>query len=758
MSDIKEYTFQTLIGAQVDFEKNGKTKKVRITGIKIPKIQRDYAQGRTSKDVTKIRNNFLSSIYKTIEEKSHLTLDFIYGDIEEDKDFEEKDDSSSDEKKYCLIPLDGQQRLTTLFLLHWYAAKKEIPQDKEKYEFLKSFSYETRVSSRDFCKKLVDDFNPDFENLLKTEKAGNTEDSLSETIRNQPWFLFDWKNDPTINSMLVMLDAIHSMFKNSNGLWDAVRTCVGFYFLPLSEMGLSDELYIKMNSRGKPLTPFEHFKADFEKMIKETSSELESYFNHHFDVEWADVFFPYRGENNIIDDEMLRFFKFASSILCYEQELPYSDDEYELANTLYGEKNPRKKENIEYLKLCFDCLKNVPDLKDFFDKNFTKSGYEPGKVTLFYNQDLFQDCCNLFGDYSGKNRKFPLNEYILFYGVLIFLQNKNSLTLDEFKFRIRIIRNLVWNSSDEIRDDRPQRMKNILEETKNVILNGKISQSEKNKVNFNSRQKEEEIKKISFFKNEKDEKLKNNLLRLESNYLLQGCIEIVGLENRDNFARFCTLFENPKKSYDAINRALLSIGDYSQFISWRYQIGSENDSSWHNLFHPSEQRQGFEKTKKILNSLLEKNLFDASSLNDFADSYIKNPAVQKDWRYYLIKYDSMRSGKFGMYYWKSKNKKEKPYELIMMNTEKSTNGYNWEIFSRCLQQKFPKNLSLGNYASYGNLLLLKGKNITVEVLNSEIVLKNDDKTVEQIPVPQDKDGIDETDRVELLEAKLKTYF
>lgn len=157
-------------------------------------------------------------------------------------------------------------------------------------------------------------------------------------------------------------------------------------------------------------------------------------------------------------------------------------------------------------------------------------------------------------------------------------------------------------------------------------------------------------------------------------------------------------------------------------------------------------------------SLLEKNLFDAGSLNDFADSYIKNPAVQKDWRYYLIKYDSMRSGKFGMYYWETKNKKEKPYELIMMNTEKSTNGYNWEIFSRCLQQKFPENLSLGNYATYGNLLLLKGKNITVEVLNSEIVLKNDDKTVEQIPVPQNKDGIDETDRVELLEAKLKTYF
>lgn len=750
MSEIKEYTFETLIGAPAEIEKNGKKKTVRITDIVIPKIQRDYAQGRTSKDVTKIRKNFLSSIYKSIESKKHQTLDFIYGDVEE----EEIEDSSSDEKKYLLTPLDGQQRLTTLFLLHWYAAKKEISGESKKYDFLNHFSYAARFSLRDFCKNLVK-FTPDFKNLLKSE---NNEDSLSKTICDQPWFLYEWKSDPTIKSMLVMLDAIHSMFKDTSNLWGSLKASIGFYFLPLSQMGLSDELYIKMNSRGKPLTPFEHFKADFEKMIKETSTELGTYFNHHFDVEWADVFFPYRGENNIIDDEMLKFFKFAGSVLCYEQELPYSDDEYELAKILYGGENQKRKENIEYLKLCFDCLRNVPDLKDFFDKNFAKSGYAPGKVTLFYNQDLFQDCCNLFGDYSGKNRKFPLGEYILFYGVMIYLQNINSIRFDDFKFRIRIIRNLVWNSSDEIRDDRPQRMKNILEETKNIILSGKVSQPEKNKVNFNSRQKEEETRKISFFQSEKNENIKNNLLKLESNYLLQGCIEVVGLENPGNFARFCGLFENKNKSYDAINRAMLSLGDYSQFISWRYQIGSENDSSWRDLFRLSEQRQGFENTKRILNSLLEKNLLTCDALNDFADSCVENPATPKDWRYYLVKYGSMRSGRFGMYYWKSKSSAKNPYEIIMMNTEKSTSGYNWEIFSQCLEKKYPENLSLGNYATYGDKLLLKGKNITVDVLNSEFILREVENVIETIPVPQNKDGIDTVDRVEFLEEKLKEYF
>ena len=52
------------------------------------------------------------------------------------------------------MPLDGQQRLTTLFLLHWYAAKREnIPAGQ--WEVLKKFSYATRPSARRFCEQLL---------------------------------------------------------------------------------------------------------------------------------------------------------------------------------------------------------------------------------------------------------------------------------------------------------------------------------------------------------------------------------------------------------------------------------------------------------------------------------------------------------------------------------------------------------------------------------------------------------------------------
>ena len=76
-----------------------------VSKIEIPMIQRDYAQGRKSSDVSKIRSRFLESLYNSLTQKKSIKLDFVYGEITDNN---------------TLIPLDGQQRLTTLFLLHLY--------------------------------------------------------------------------------------------------------------------------------------------------------------------------------------------------------------------------------------------------------------------------------------------------------------------------------------------------------------------------------------------------------------------------------------------------------------------------------------------------------------------------------------------------------------------------------------------------------------------------------------------------------------
>ncbi|MDE7089642.1 MAG: DUF262 domain-containing protein, partial [Prevotella sp.] len=148
-----------------------------VNSILIPKIQRAYAQGRTDARTSKTRERFLASIFGKITANAPLTLDFIYGHV----------------NKGCLIPLDGQQRLTTLWLLHWYAAKKENVET----DILDKFTYNTRYSARDFIKRLS----------LYTPKR-NGKGKLSENIRNEGWFPLDWGNDPTVGGMFVMLDTI----------------------------------------------------------------------------------------------------------------------------------------------------------------------------------------------------------------------------------------------------------------------------------------------------------------------------------------------------------------------------------------------------------------------------------------------------------------------------------------------------------------------------------------------------------------------
>jgi len=331
-----------------------------IKSIEIPIIQRDYAQGRKNKEVARIRECFITVLYDALVEKSEpVKLDFIYGNITDNK----------------LIPLDGQQRLTTLFLLHWYIAMNENISEPE-YSILNNFTYKTRFSSQHFCESLVKR-KPDF-----------TYDKLSDWITDQNWFMYSWEKDPTIDSMLTMLDDIHSRFRHTSGLWEKLsKYKISFYFLPLEEMGLTDSLYIKMNSRGKPLTPFEHFKADFEKIIKNVSEELYKEFIHKVDIAWVDMLWKYRGDDDVTDDEFMRYYRFVTEIICYKSDIEILENDFDLAVEVYGAKNANAKENLKYLFRSFDCWKELDSIDDLFNKYFSRHSYEKNKVCL-YTDDI----------------------------------------------------------------------------------------------------------------------------------------------------------------------------------------------------------------------------------------------------------------------------------------------------------------------------------------------------------------------------------
>jgi len=281
-------------------------KFIQENTIEIPIIQRDYAQGRIGKE--QLRTSFLKELKEALDKKQLLKLDFVYGSVENGH----------------LQPLDGQQRLTTLWLLHWYIALK-AEKLKEASNILKNFSYETRISSRELCKKLCE---ADFTQFI--------EGSVVDFITQQTWFYSSWKQDPTIQAMLRMLggttneeeakDNIEAVFKGGDfsEYWTRLTSeeaPIAFYYQPLKDFGLSDDLYIKMNARGKQLTPFENFKADLigyiEQQAKDEKNDKKEEWNDLLEVykgipilldtDWMDIFWKNKSENYQIDEVYYTF-------------------------------------------------------------------------------------------------------------------------------------------------------------------------------------------------------------------------------------------------------------------------------------------------------------------------------------------------------------------------------------------------------------------------------------------------------------------
>lgn len=698
-----------------------------LSKIEIPMIQRDYAQGRKSQEVDRIRKRFLSSIYTALTENKPLKLDFVYGDIDDNK---------------VLTPLDGQQRLTTLFLLHWYIARHEDV-EASKMEFLHHFSYETRFSARTFCQHLVD-YTPDF-----------AVENLSEDIIDQSWMPLDWKNDPTINAMLNMLDDIHKMFNETSGLWPLLEEgCIGFYFLSIKDMGLTDELYIKMNSRGKPLTEFEHFKAEWEGYMQKLNADVADRISRKIDLSWTDILWPYKGDNDIIDDEFIKYFRYLCAVIYYKkypnEQIP--EDIFDLTKALFSDKKDDAMDNLLFIENAFDCLDGL-DIKVSFETFLTTEQHIDCKSHVDDPIDIFEQCCRFYGEYKsgGRVRVFSIGRMLLLYCFVLYWQNKSNISEEQFAKRLRIINNMIKSSEFELREDR---MNALLEQIEEIVLEDKIEIIE-GRNTFNAFQVQEEMEKTEWRNNHPDKELL--LQKLEDHPLLEGCVRVVGWDNLDYTDRFYSLFQCDR---GLVNRALLTIGDYSIKVNWRYQIGSaKNETSWKAIFHSN--KDSINGTQTILLQLLEKaEVFTDDVLRGVIDEYLAE-AKHYDWKYYLVKYDSMRPEKYGMYYWYDYNTREKDsYNILMMMTEKSIGGRNFQIFLKALYDKFvatypDKAARLGEYAysGDGNKMELLCVNKRIYFTDNVLVIEEYTESSEEVNTTtiaiKQEDGIDAVDRVEL---------
>ena len=672
--------------------------------IRIPMIQRDYAQGRPSEE--KVLKEFLDALEdalnKPVADPSlPLNLDFIYGSVEGD-----------DETRF--LPLDGQQRLTTLFLLHWYLAWKDNLLDEFRLLFQANgnarFSYSVRPSSKEFFDELVA-YEPD----CRPEKV----QQLSKLITDQLWYFRSWRLDPTVQSTLAVLDVVHLRFASTNGLFERLinekQPAITFELLDLNNFGLSDDLYIKMNARGKPLTAFETFKARYEQeLAKQFHGEFLPIRNENFtiaefvarrmDTEWADLFWTHRDRSsNLYDNAIMNVFRAIALIT----------------------RNPESSTYLVDIEILRDGFK-APSYSDFYsrgwlDREFTTtliylldawSGLDGALATKLPDQRYFNEE-GIFKKLVTFGARLSYVDLVQFAGYVFYIREHHiDINQQAFHEWMRVVHNLSVNT-DYFRPGDLQRsiggLLKITEHSSDILTH--FATSEKPAGGFSPQQVAEEKLKAELMLRHDDWKPlidtaeAHSYFRGRIEFLLDFCgatekstEQMVNEWDNELHLSFQVQFKsywekaNIMFSHDGLKnldaylwqRALLSIGDY--LLPSRRNIsflvnGSTDQASWKRLLQGTGPR--VPKARKLLQELWDSLTLD-HSLQDQLNNIINRASSLEPWREVLVQtpeaigYCHQQSIR-----WESED------EIYLLKTSQM-NGSHAELFSYCLYQKIKR--------------------------------------------------------------------
>lgn len=607
-----------------------------ITQIEIPIIQRDYAQGREDDETTIIRDRFLDALITAATSDQGMGLDFIYGEV----------------RSGVFLPLDGQQRLTTLFLLHWYIASRA--QTLAPQSAWLRFSYATRPTARSFTAALG-----------RHPYPGGPQ-APSEWITDQPWYVYPWRQDPTIASMLVILDAINARFEDVEddfeAIWhrlerrgtDSSPGAIWFLLLPLEDMDYGEDLYIKMNSRGKPLTPFEVFKADFEAIIKEADPTRYSHLTQSIDGAWADVLWDYEklyGGDKTVDEEFMRYLTFIVEICEWRDGVPErkwrnKDARHllpleERARLALAEPdNIHAERNRAFFFHSFDTWVGSSPASAF-EELFTTGDPADEAVPLFSStSDLLGACLTRYGS------EFSAQETLLLFAVLLARQVGEILSPDDVRRRLRSLRNITAAFLD-----RDRNMSEYVASTEKLMLQG----LDRGLAGFRDYWVADES--LKWERMDAHPEITSAIHEIEDNALTRGRIQAFDLEPELLASRARAFNEVSDRALrDSLGAALLTKGDYSRDVKWGgevRQLGSSlKDDSWMDLL-TTGKRDDLAFIRDPLMALLDdysarrgaSGKGSKAILEDIRSDWLAEREKRAcfDWRFYLSRYEGARS-------------------------------------------------------------------------------------------------------------------
>lgn len=679
--------------------------------IEVPIIQRDYAQGRPSFDEN--RPLFLKALHTYLkEDKPYRDLDFIYGTIE------------VLDKQNLFIPLDGQQRLTTLFLLHWYLALKE-GKIKEFNKVLQhdgksKFRYKIRTSSTDFFNALLKEGeNINLKDIQNTYDARSYND-IKEIILDSNWFYSNWKNDPTVKSVLKMMNAIHEEFKNSEPYFDKLidneKPIITFMFLDLGKYNLTDDLYIKMNARGKELTPFENFKAKLEQHIKKLFKDSDiayeknygdnkrkmpvpEYFSHQIDTDWTNLFWEYKNEKGEIDNKIMNFIQtlFVNHLAKYDNSSSVKKSDLKLGS-IVDKKKISFNDFHETGYLNKEFIIELIDLLDIL-RNINKDKFLPNDFFYYDEHKILKNSL----DYVFPNifTRIQFHAYCQY-----LIKHKTSKGLDEW---MRLIHNLTANAPYDgfhelVRDIKA--IQKLLEYSSSIITHLSKEENILEEGFVETQRKEEKIKAFLLQKKE----WRDRIIKAEQHKYFTGQIGFLlnfsGVEEYYNKHNNCNWSDDENKvfisSFDNYHiksltifnenglknfkdhtwqRALLCKGNYllREGSNLSFLIDRDRDISWKRLLFADG---GVRLNKrKLVKELFDGKGFNLNTPEEYLQEIISTEGKTNDWREGFIQYPELIS-----YLGSKKYIRMDEYNTLLLKKEKTSAEYS-EYYSRWFYNK-----------------------------------------------------------------------
>lgn len=619
--------------------------------INIPIIQRDYAQGRKGdRQIEQIRKGFIRNLLEHLFSQTPLELDFVYGALHHGQ----------------LQLLDGQQRLTTLFLLHWYIAHQtgeQLQYTDTKAQF-GQFGYQTRISSKQFMNQLIEQGHA----LHCTP-----EQTLSHIIQNEAWYFAAWHHDPTVQSMLTMLDEIHDQYKalssqsgiDANKLWHNLTqgSVLGFYLLSMEDFALSDELYIKMNARGVQLTEFENFKAWLQGHLEK---ELDPVLLHHFfnqlDREWTDYIWSFKkmhdnNKDSNLDFDAMFMQLFKSCLLC-------ENHAKEKLNNKNSEKINNNDEKSLVSRLRKNLLITTDEVAALLDSKEAQQQLID-TVSLFFGfaiKHCQHEGVNTILYHIFQSRSSPYDAQANF--AILYFYSKYMNLEEQFEDWLSISRRLVNNAKNYYNAEKDlMHVLNAVHELAKYIGKDNVLQkmhalgSESDifkqlKSAFHQTSIQHEIEKAGLILN--DAAWKPLLATYENHAYFYGEIDFLIRFSKDEqqvaskqqfeqlakiAARLFTDDFLQDKTY-ILQRALLSLGDYlvpdgsnRSFCQPGFNNVRRRNENWRKLF----ERKVSEHEQDLLKNLL-KQLPPDFNKTHLQDIITQREIEVKDWRSYFIRY------------------------------------------------------------------------------------------------------------------------